>query len=364
MQRFHALSLVLLVTGLILTGCDSGSAVPDDLGNNTTVSFASTSATVNEAEGTYTLEVTATDPGYKEFTAELNLDEANSTVSADDIQIGTTTITFPRSTTSGSAVDVEITIVNDDLIAEGTEVATFTLTPGSDVAAGETMQFELQIEESKPAMPINEARAEDFGTTVRVRGVVSRAFGDFVRIQDDSGPTGATGLVIRQGGDSAQEQAFRDAIADGTIQPGTVLAVEGQLGAFAGLTQMDGSDLATYQVQEQGDAPTAQSITLDDLQDGVGEQYESELVRIEGLTFPFESGGDFSTGNYTVEEADGTQLTLRVQGSGESNVAGTAIPTGTFVYEGVVGQFHGFDFDTRDPDTGYQLIPVRPSDFQ
>lgn len=355
--------LPLLLAGLVLAGCDSGSTVPDDLGTNTTIAFAEESATVTEGD-TYTLAISITDPGFKTLNAQLSLDAASSTIAADDVQLETTTITFPEDITSGETVAVDVTIADDELIAEGTQVAVLTLSGEGDVATDEPSRFELQVEESRPAMPIDAARAEEFGTTVRVKGTVTRAFGDFVRLQDASGPTGASGIVVRQGGDSEQQQAFRDAIADGTIQPGTVLALEGQLGAFAGLTQMDGDDLAIYQIVEQGDPSAPQAITLDDLQDNVGEEYESELVRIEGLTFPFENGGNFSSGtDYTVEDENGTQLVLRVQGSSESDVAGSPIPTGTFTFEGVVGQFHGFDFDTRDPDTGYQLIPVRPSDI-
>ena len=59
---------------------------------------------------------------------------------------------------------------------------------------------------------INEARNQGVGTEVTVDGTVTRAFGNFVRFQDESGPTGASGLVVRQ-----TSGAFHDDIQDGTI---------------------------------------------------------------------------------------------------------------------------------------------------
>jgi hypothetical protein len=50
---------------------------------------------------------------------------------------------------------------------------------------------------------------------------------------------------------------------------------------------------------------------------------------------------------------------FRVQDNQETALIGENIPTGTFTYEGVLGQFNVFS--GRDDDSGYQLIPVRPA---
>jgi hypothetical protein len=78
----------------------------------------------------------------------------------------------------------------------------------------------------------------------------------------------------------------------------------------------------------------------------------SELVEVEGLTFPDASGTFNNDQSYTVEGPDGNALTFRVQGTDETNIAGTSIPSGPFTYEGVVGIFSG----------EIQLIPMEPSD--
>jgi hypothetical protein len=218
------------------------------------------------------------------------------------------------------------------------------------------------LENAAPAtQTIADARAQPMGTTVTIEGTVTRAFNAFVRIQDSSGPTGASGIVIRQTSGSGNAD-FRDDVADGTIQPGTQLRLTGVTSAFSGLIQINNEDLASYEVTGQGAVPTPQTISLDQLADDVGEDYESELVRVEGLTFP-DASGTFENGTtYTVEEGGGTQADLRVQGEDETALGGASIPGGTFTYIGIVGQFNNFG-DVRE-DGGYQLIPVRESDLQ
>jgi len=212
-----------------------------------------------------------------------------------------------------------------------------------------------------PAQTIADARSQPMGSTVTIEGTVTRAFNAFVRIQDDSGPTGASGIVIRQTEGSGNAD-FRDDVASGTIQPGTQLRISGTTSAFSGLIQINNEDLASYEVMGQGSVPTPQTISLDQLADDVGEDYESELVRVEGLTFP-DASGTFENGTtYTVEEGDGTQADFRVQGEDETALGGASIPSGTFTYVGIVGQFNSFG-DVRD-NVGYQLIPVRESDLQ
>ncbi|NBC87063.1 MAG: DNA-binding protein, partial [Bacteroidetes bacterium] len=124
---------------------------------------------------------------------------------------------------------------------------------------------------------IADARQQGDGATVTVEGVVTRAFGDFVRFQDTSGPTGASGLVVRQ-----TTGSFNSDVQDGTIAQGTQIRVEGTLSSFNGLLQINEDDLASYTVLGQTTVPDPQSVTLSDLRTG-GEDYESELVSIADL---------------------------------------------------------------------------------
>jgi endonuclease I len=195
---------------------------------------------------------------------------------------------------------------------------------------------------------IYEARQQGAGAEVTVEGTVTRAYGDFVRLQDDSGPTGASGLVVRQ-----TSGAFYDEVQDGTIAAGTQLEVSGTLSEFNGLLQINEDDLSGYTVQGEGSVPEPQSVTLETLA-AEGESYESVLVEVAGLSLQGADGTTFQNQtSYTVTDETST-FTFRVQDTGETELGGTPIPGGSFDYTGVVGEFSG----------EYQLIPVRESDLQ
>ena len=66
---------------------------------------------------------------------------------------------------------------------------------------------------------INEARNQGVGATVTVEGTVTRALGAYTRLQDTSGPTGASAIVIRQTSGS-----FFDDVADSTIPSRTAFS--------------------------------------------------------------------------------------------------------------------------------------------
>ena len=204
---------------------------------------------------------------------------------------------------------------------------------------------------------IAEARSQGTDATVTVEGIVTRAFGAYVRLQDDSGPTGASALVIRQV-DGGESSAFQSDIADGTIAPGTTLQVSGTLSEFNGLLQINGADLTSYTVVGQTTVPAPQEVTLATLESN-GEDYESELVRIPGLELQ-ESVTTFAADNtYRVASVEnGTTFDFRVQGEDESALGGTPAPPGLFTYTGVVGQFSDSGTD------GYQLIPIRTTDLE
>ena len=201
---------------------------------------------------------------------------------------------------------------------------------------------------------INEARNQGVGATVTVEGTVTRAFGDFVRFQDGSGPTGASGLVVRQ-----TSGAFRDSVQSGAITQGTELQVSGTLSEFNGLLQINEGDLNDFAIQGQGAVPSPQDVELVTLRTN-GEDYESELVRVTSLDFIKAKGMFASDTSYPVTDGSGTEtlaggtVTFRVQGPGETTIIGEDIPGGVFEYTGVVGEFSG----------QFQLIPVQPTDAQ
>jgi hypothetical protein len=182
---------------------------------------------------------------------------------------------------------------------------------------------------------------------VTLSGTVTRAYGDYVRMQDGSGELGASGLVVRR-----TTGPFHDAISAGNIARGTQLEVRGTLSDFNGLIQVNEQNLDAYEVTGTTDVPEPLSVDVPTIA-SEGLAYESVLVRLEGLTIQgdattFEQQSDY------VAEQDGNTVAFRVQRPSETEVPGTAIPQSPFTYEGVVGQFGG------QP----QLVPIRTGDLQ
>jgi len=339
---------LLLAVAVLVAGCDSGSTVPGDIGDNTTASFTASSAQVGEGDGSFTVELQVNDPGFKELSVSVSVDEGQSTATLGGDVTGPadTTLTFPESTTGGQTRSLSYGIIDDSEFLEGDETLVLTLSAGNGVSGTETSTFTLTIEENDLVLPIADAR-DRVGESVAVEGTVTRAFGDFVRLQDTSGPTGASALYVRQtSGD------FNQDVADGTIQPGTQLRVAGTIGEFNGNIQINEDDLTSYTVLGQGDVPAPQNVSLDEIATN-GEDYEGELVRLAGLEFPDASGTFSNFTSYDVETDGSTTLTFRIQSDSETTLGGEDIPSNRFTYTGVVGEFRG----------SYQLIPIRPSDL-
>lgn len=192
-------------------------------------------------------------------------------------------------------------------------------------------------------LEVQSGRQGGTGSTATVTGTVTRAFGAYVRFQDDSDSNSPSGLTVGPvSGD------FKEDIG-GKITKGARLYVRGTLSEPGGLLRIDDSGLKNYVVLGQGTLPTAQNVSLSQLQSS-GENYESELVRVNGLSFQNPSGSFSANTTYTVADAK-TSLAYRVEGGNQTELIAKSIPTGTFTYTGVVGE----------SGSGSQLVPVRAS---
>jgi hypothetical protein len=338
-------------------GCDSGGDDPaDDLGDNTSFAFAAPGDTVTAygaLEG-YDVEVTLDDPGYQEgLRVTAAFDEGAGSLPFEAL-IGAprdTTFTFPQSATAGASrtfsfsVERGVTGVGDQVV--------YTLQDAGGGSVGEGT-FTLRF----GALSVAEARQQPLGSRVATEGVFTRIEGANARIQSPGGATGASGIVARADTIAAAAEA-------GAIEPGDRLRVTGGLGAFNGLLQI-GDDVSVELIEEGAGLPEVQSVaSLAALQGASGEEYESELVRVEGLSVPdsvsgpFSAGGGDGFGNYPVTDGDGSEAILRI--TDDSFYDGEPIPDESFAFSGVIGQFSGSD----DPSVneGYQLLPLREGDL-
>jgi hypothetical protein len=362
------LPLAALALLLSLAACDSGVS-PDEAQpeGRTTVAFAANSLTLTEQDSTATVEVVLSTPDDRPVGQPVSVDvlfaQGASTADAADLGlppaddlsgIVLTTITFEADAEGGASQTLTFDIADTD-DAEGRETAIFALqnlTTRGTATLGDDAVLRLEI-----GFPtIAEVREEfaDGDQSFTVQGVVSRARGAFTYLQDDPATTDGEigGLTIRQPGG-----AFSTEVASGAIQPGTRLQVTGTLSYFAGLAQINEDNLTGYQILEQGEPPAPQSVTLADLD----EDFEGELVEVTGVVFA--SSGTFAgSTNYDVDDGSGGDIVARVPGGSDSQLGGTAIPSGPVTIEAVLGQFHGFDFDDL-PDTGYQLLLIDDGDL-
>jgi hypothetical protein len=253
--------------------------------------------------------------------------------------------------------------VTDDADAEGNEVAQLELAnleASGDVVLGSQDRFNaLIIGDDRTIHDGLTALRDGRPTDIILEGTVTRAFGSYARVQDESGATGASAIVVRQtaGGNSP---SFQQDIEEGRIRPGTQLRVQGRLSHFNGLGQINNEDLTRYSIQGQGAAPPPQEVTLSALTGPGGEDYENELVEVSGLQFRNVSSGETFERNATYEVTDGTTtFPFAVRSEGESALVGAAIPTGTFTFRDIVGQFN--EGGSVTDDTGYQLFGIRPA---
>ncbi len=212
----------------------------------------------------------------------------------------------------------------------------------------------LALPAAQAQTTIAAARAAGAGATVTVTGVVTRSKGAFTQFQDATG-----GLSIRQFGG-----AFFDAVAAGTIAPGTTLTVTGTLSQFRGLLQINqpsatANDLASFTAGATVAIPAAQTVTLAQLATN-GEDYESELVRVQNITITGASPFTAAT-TYQITDASSSNnlVSLRIVGANDTDVDGLAVPTPTATVTGVISQF-----DTATPAVmGYQIQPILASDI-
>jgi len=221
--------------------------------------------------------------------------------------------------------------------------------------------FALTLERSTlDAIDIGEARSRANGTLVNVEGVVTRTEGDFTRIQDATG-----GLVIRQTA-GAPDPAFKDSVANGAIRPGTRVRVTGALSEFRFLKQMNSGDAAddlrSFRILSQGnELPEPQVVTLQDLNQN-GEEYESELIRVENLSLEtpdakYQAATEYQ--NLSDATLSDGSVSLYIPNATDTEIEGATV-LNDFMFTGVLGQYNFRD----NPNAGYQLLPVAAGDVR
>jgi hypothetical protein len=196
--------------------------------------------------------------------------------------------------------------------------------------------------------PIAIARRTANGIVMTVEGIVTRAQGRSAQLQD-----GTAGIVAFQ-----SSGPFRTAIDSGDVRMGDRLRVTGTLTEFNSLKEF--SPIASFEVLSRDNAlPAPQLVTLAEIAAN-GEAYESELIRIEGLSInPAGDAAFVAARTYMITDASDQSgaVALRTPVASDTRITGVPIPTGPALFEGPLGQFN-----STNPAAGYQLSPILPSD--
>jgi 2',3'-cyclic-nucleotide 2'-phosphodiesterase (5'-nucleotidase family) len=213
--------------------------------------------------------------------------------------------------------------------------------------------------ETAPAISILAARNLAQPNIVRVRGIVSRAWGRFIYIQDATG-----GIGVRQ-----SSGAMVDAISGGTLVAGDSVEVIGPRNDFNNYAQIQlttGAYTSTSTVVKLGSGKKVTPIKLTIKQFLANpEAHESELVKITGLRISGTGNFTAST-NYNVWDGNttGDTLVLRVIAAADTELddaPATALPKDTFTFEGIPAQF--CSSPSNGCTSGYQLYAIRKSDI-
>lgn len=186
--------------------------------------------------------------------------------------------------------------------------------------------------------PIADARALPLGTSVTVRGIVLNGseLGGIRYLQDAT-----AGIALFPG--TGSQPGF-------SPQRGADVSATGVLKLFNGLLELD--PITSYTVHGTNNPlPAAQVVAPAQL----GESHESELVRVNGCTFP-DAGSTFSSGTTDFSSnGQGGVIYLR---SGHPLV-GSAIPTAPVDLVAIVSQY-----STATPASGgYQLLLRNSADM-
>jgi len=181
---------------------------------------------------------------------------------------------------------------------------------------------------------INVARAMSEGSEVTIEGIATNGseLGIIRYIQD------ATGAIPAYPG-AGSVPNFPE-----NVSRGDLVQITGALKIFNGLLEVD--PITSYTVISSGNPlPAPLAVTPD----GVNEENEAKLLRVENVIFD-DGGGTFSVGNYAITE-NGGGASAEVRVNSGSPFVGTPIPQASVNVTGLSSEFNGnYQLLMRDED--------------
>ncbi len=184
-------------------------------------------------------------------------------------------------------------------------------------------------------IPISEARMAAEDETVTVEGIALNG-GEFFRIRYIQDETGA--IALYDGGNSLEG-----------IKTGDRVRATGSIVNFRNLLEVSNIGENFTIISSGNDLPEPKVLAASE---GFAEAYEANLLQFENMQFV--DSGEFGTNsaNYTITDEAGNEYQVRV--NQDTDIVGTAIPTGKVTITGILGQF----------DDTYQLLPRSIADIE
>ncbi|UII27856.1 endonuclease [Fulvivirga maritima] len=179
-------------------------------------------------------------------------------------------------------------------------------------------------------LSIAEAREVPVGESVSIAGVVI----DRGNNNDDNRVIydGTAGIVVRSFDPGNESEQYEE---------GDSILVSGILSSYNNLLQISESPITIELLKSGAAIPEAQVLTISE----IGENEESELVKIEGVEFI--TSGTFQSGNSAFTDGS-NNFTFRIGGSTHPLI-GMEIPIGKVDIVGIIGQFENdYQISARD----------------
>ncbi|KAA3636205.1 MAG: hypothetical protein DWQ02_08675, partial [Bacteroidetes bacterium] len=338
-------------TGVDIDGIDllGNPGVASNCQSDFLIRFISTEASVGEGDGAvvFGVEYPAGDAVPWEISVALNSGLSTATLDADFTWADTTDFV------SGFATDTvyyNVQIIDDQNV-EGTEQIVLNLSGANIQADVLANTFTITIEDNDTPIPayaigtINtvdaDGVADSLGVECQIQGIV---YGVNLR------PSGLQFTLIDENNDGIGLFEFSTNYGY-TVNEGDEVVVQGSIGQFNGLTQIDPD---TVWMVSAGNALVAPTVVT-----ALDETTESQLIKIENLTIVDPADWTNSGSGFNVDVTDGTN-TYAMRIDADVDLYGTTAPTETFNLTGLGGQF-----DSSSPYTsGYQILPRYMADLQ
>ena len=190
------------------------------------------------------------------------------------------------------------------------------------------------------------ARSQEEGSSATVRGIVTTP--NFQTSNTEYGLQDSTAAIV----------IFHFSAPYVELAVGDSVEVTGEIDFYNGKAEIIPASADDITVISQGnDLPEFQVLTVADyIADA--EDYESELIKINGVSITSGTWPTSSSANLTISDDGGTStVTLRIDS--DMDIIGNDEPAAPFDVRGIGGQY-----DSSDPyDSGYQILPRYYTDF-